>query len=190
MHQLRLLFSLLTVAFSSQLSISRLDPLETQSGKYLDVTAVVSSPSRPHPALIQCWRLLSHPFNTYPTVGKSVFLGTVTNATMVVLPPHSGEGWHKPPHPMFFVLLSGTAHVRVPDISRHHIDELAQQDVSEDQEAWIEVGGPNQIVLALDTLGRGHLTFYPGDTATVALQIPLGNVDAPKHVLLHEGPCR
>lgn len=31
-----------------------------------------------------------------------------------------------------------------------------------------------QIVLALDVLGKGHLTFYPGAEESVALQVPLG----------------
>ena len=109
---------------------------------------------------------------------------------MVVLPPHSEEGWHKPPYPMFFVLLSGKAHVRAPYSSQQHVNALPQPATSEDQEVWIEIGSPNQIVLALDTLGMGHLTFYPGDTGTVALQIPLADEEAPDHVILHKGPCR
>ena len=190
MQLLLFLTTLLTDVLSSQVKISQLDAPEIQSQEYLNVTAVVSSPSPPHTALIQCWCIPSHPFNTYPTVGKSVFLGTVNNATMVVLPPHSEEGWHKPPFPMFFVLLSGKAHVQAPQTSRQPVDTLAQQYVSEDQEVWIEVGSSNQIVLALDTLGKGHLTFYPGNTETVALQIPLADEEAPDHVLLHEGPCQ
>ena len=181
---------MLTTALSSQVGLPQLDVLEAHSRKYLNVTAVVSSPSPPHHAFLQCWRLLSHPFKTYPTVGRSVFLGAVTNATLVILPPHSEEGWHKPPYPMFFVLLSGKAHVRAPHSSQQQVDVLAQQDVPKDQEVWIEVGRSNQIVLALDTLGEGHLTFYPGHTETVALQIPLADEEAPDHVLLHGGPCQ
>ena len=166
---------LLTDVLSSQVKISQLDAPEIQSQEYLNVTAVVSSPSPPHTALIQCWCIPSHPFNTYPTVGKSVFLGTVNNATMVVLPPQSEEGWHKPPFPMFFVLLSGKAHVQAPQTSRQPVDTLAQQYVSENQEVWIEVGSSNQIVLALDTLGQRPFDILSWRTPRQwLLQIPAG----------------
>lgn len=57
------------------------------------------------------------------------------------------------------------------------------------QDVWIEVGSPNQMVLALDTRGKGHLTFYPGDEDTVALQIPLTDAETLEHELLHDGAC-
>lgn len=60
------------------------------------VTAVLNSKSPPYHAIIECWAL-STPFKTYPTVGKALSLGDTRNATYVVLPPNSGEGWHRPP---------------------------------------------------------------------------------------------
>jgi hypothetical protein len=60
------------------------------------VTAVLNSKSPPYHAIIECWAL-STPFKTYPTVGKALALGDTSNATYVVLPPNSGEGWHRPP---------------------------------------------------------------------------------------------
>lgn len=95
---------------------------------------------------------------------------------MVILPPRSEEGWHKPPHPMLFVLLSGRSHVVTPHANGS-------------QEVWIDVAGPNQMVLALDSLGKGHLTYYPSDQETVALQIPLANVDDLQVDVLHDGGC-
>lgn len=62
----------------------------------LQVTAVLNSQSPPYHAIIECWAL-STPFKTYPTVGKALTLGDTSNATYVVLPPHTGEGWHRPP---------------------------------------------------------------------------------------------
>lgn len=60
------------------------------------VTAVLNSPAPPYHAMIECWALAA-PFATYPTVGKALSLGETSNATYVVLPPRSGEGWHRPP---------------------------------------------------------------------------------------------
>ncbi|RVX73171.1 hypothetical protein B0A52_02298 [Exophiala mesophila] len=64
------------------------------------ISTVLNDPSPPYAAEIQCWRLLNSIFHTYPTVGKAAFLGDVSNLTYVVLPPRSGEGWHRPPAPM------------------------------------------------------------------------------------------
>ena len=130
----------------------------SSSTNHLQLTAITHSDIPPHDSRIQCLNITSNAFHTYPTVGKSLFLSPVANLTYVVLPPRSGEGWHKPPHPMFFILLSGKARVVTP---------------STEEEISIEPGGPNQLLLALDTLGRGHQTFYPGDEPTVALRVPL-----------------
>jgi len=63
------------------------------------VTAVLNFPSPPYHAVIECWAL-STPFNTYPTIGKALSLGDTANATYVVLPAGSAEGWHRPPSDM------------------------------------------------------------------------------------------
>ena len=65
--------------------------------QHLVATAVVSGPD--DVAEIECWEF-STPLHEYPTVGAAVALADVTNVTYVVLPPRSGEGLHKPPHPM------------------------------------------------------------------------------------------
>jgi hypothetical protein len=66
---------------------------------YLHLTAVVSDEKDGH-AKFECWQI-STPFASYPTVGDSISgLADVTNVSYVVLPPKSGEGIHKPPHPM------------------------------------------------------------------------------------------
>ena len=109
--------------------------------------------------------------------------------TFVVLPPHSSEGWHNPPVPMFFVLLRGEATVYTYD--PHHKDgDNGTEEISADPDGYapqsiigrlepkhqnvsISVGSPNQILLALDLKGRGHWTDYPSEEETWALQIPL-----------------
>ena len=69
------------------------------SQRFLHLTAVVSDENDDH-AKFECWRMAT-PFATYPTVGESISgLAEVANISYVVLPPRSGEGIHKPPHPM------------------------------------------------------------------------------------------
>ncbi|KIW95408.1 uncharacterized protein Z519_03992 [Cladophialophora bantiana CBS 173.52] len=197
----------------------------------LHMTALTNHPVPPYLARVQCWAL-SAGFTVYPTVGHALALGAVDNATYVVLPPRGAEGWHRPPHPMFFVLLSGVAQVYVPnagggddrgegatdssgtdgfgsdgDYGYDHGRGLQQQQHQEqrqsqhrqpppDDEGWttlaITPGSPHQILIAADTDARakGHLTFYPGDGETVALQIPFRDTAVPPHMVVHEGPCR
>lgn len=129
---------------------------ETQ---YLHLTALVSTHENPN-ARFECWQI-STPFSTYPTVGQSIpHLADVPNISYVELPPRSNEGVHNPPHAMFFVLLSGLAHVTLFD-----------GDEGEGEGLWI-MEGVNGLMIAADVVGRGHVTEYPSDKVTVALQIP------------------
>jgi hypothetical protein len=73
----------------------------------------------------------------------------------------------------FFVLLSGQAHVLLPDGSA---------------ELWIEEG-INGLMIAADVIGTGHYTAYPSDKETHALQIPFKNGELPMHKVLHPGTC-
>ena len=180
----------------------------------LYITALTNQPDPPHHARIECWSL-NNKFNTYPTVGKSLSLGDVDSITYVVLPPRSAEGWHRPPHPMYFVLLSGVAQVYVPatktnahattrqsagstqyqaNVEAEHDSRTTAQPMPDD-ENWdfitITPGSPQQILIAADTdlRAKGHLTFYPGNGETVALQIPFSGGNVPGHVVVHEGGC-
>ncbi|KIW32152.1 uncharacterized protein PV07_03722 [Cladophialophora immunda] len=240
---------------SSSASISESDATT------LYITALTNHRDPPYLARAQCWALAA-PFTVYPTVGRALALGAVDNATYVVLPPRSAEGWHRPPHAMFFVLLSGLAQVYVPrrdgesatmlshgydddgdgygygegdDInyavnpassssspSSHPGQARLQQHRHQlplhephpqprpDDPRWdtitITPGSPNQLLVAADTdpRARGHLTFYPGDGESVALQVPFresgsgsgsGSAAAaapvvPGHRVVHEGACR
>lgn len=121
----------------------------------------------------ECWQMAE--FVKYPTVGMAVpGVSEVTNISYVVLPPRSSEGYHRPPHPMFFVLLSGQAHVTIPE---HSDDEL-----------WISEG-KNNLMIAADTVGKGHITDYPSDSSTHALQIPFRDGRLPEHTVLRSGVC-
>ncbi|KAM0810352.1 putative Cupin type-1 domain-containing protein [Seiridium cardinale] len=112
---------------------------------------------------------------TYPTVGIALALADVSNVTYVVLPPRASEGFHNPPHPMLFILLSGLAHVTVPDSSK---DEI-----------WV-MEGLNGLLVATDLTGRGHVTEYPSDKETVALQLPFRDGKIAEHEVLYRGACQ
>jgi hypothetical protein len=144
--------------------------LPSNGNQFLTATAVVSDSN--DNARIECWEFTA-PFAEYPTVGMALALANVSNLTYVVLPPRSKEGLHKPPHIMFFVLLSGLAHVTLPDGS---------------DEVWI-MEGVNGLIVAADTTGIGHYTEYPSDKETVALQIPFADGKVPAHDVLKEGAC-
>ncbi|KIW67661.1 hypothetical protein PV04_06893 [Phialophora macrospora] len=176
--------------------------MEPQSNSTtLYMTALTNHASPPYNARLQCWSL-ANTFTTYPTVGKALSLGNVDNATYVVLPPRSAEGWHRPPHLMFFVLLSGLAQVFAPktnSVIPRAVDMPLQAPPMVDASAYtrqwdvitIAPGSPQQILIAADTDVRspGHLTYYPGDGETVALQIPISGGVVPEHTVVHEGGC-
>ncbi|CAI6094524.1 unnamed protein product [Clonostachys chloroleuca] len=138
---------------------------------HLQLTAVVSD--KDQNAAFECWEF-STAFTEYPTVGSAVNgLADVSNISYVILPPRSGEGLHKPPHPMFFALLSGSAHITLPE---------------GDDELWIR-DGENGLIVAVDTVGVGHYTEYPSDIPAIALQIPFKDGVAPTHRVIKHGPC-
>ena len=54
-------------------------------------------------------------------------------------------------------------------------------------------GGRRGLILAVDTANvstLGHITNYPSNEETVALQIPTLNNQVPAHTILHDGPCK
>jgi len=82
---------------------------------------------------------------------------------------------------MFFVLLSGLAHVTLP---------TTDPDSESSEGLWIEGGGGvKSIIIATDTRGEGHYTAYPGEKTSVALQIPFEDGVVPEHVVVGEGAC-
>lgn len=70
--------------------------------EYLTATAVMSDDNGD--AKIQCWQFTKE-LTIYPTIGKVLPFGEVSNLSYVVLPPGSAEGIHKPPHPMHVYFL-------------------------------------------------------------------------------------
>lgn len=78
----------------------------------------------------------------------------------------------------FFVLLSGLAHVTLP----------GTPEDDDENELWI-VPGVNGLIIAADTVGEGHVTRYPADIPSVALQIPFTDGKPPKHRVVSQGIC-
>jgi len=163
-----------SLAWASIADQSTLRTPESSTSKRLRISAVVNTDHEPYHAKIECWELET-PFSEYPTVGKAVWLGDVANMTYVTLPQRSKEGLHHPPHSMFFVLLSGIAHVRLPT-------------APDSEGLWIEEG-VNPLIVATDTEGIGHYTDYPGDKETIALQVPFKDGIVPEHSVVSDGAC-
>lgn len=59
---------------------------------------------------------------------------------------------------------------------------------SDDAGLWI-MQSANPVIVAVDVEGPGHITEYPTDVESVALQIPFRNGQIPKYELLHDGIC-
>lgn len=81
----------------------------------------------------------------------------------------------------YVAFLTGLAHLTLPNTT-----------ISPTTEAWVQ-GGKYGLILAVDTTGvsdSGHITDYPSDADTVAMQIPLKEGVIPKHTVLYAGPCQ
>lgn len=182
-----LLYGICLVALSAVDATQR--PLADHGASQLLVTAILSHPEPPHHAYMQCVQVMSSKFHEYPTVGRAIYLSGAANTTLVELPPDSEEGWHRPPAPMWFVLLHGKAVVQTPWTGDEVVIEPPRADGSVREVSETGRIEP-QMILALDTLGKGHLTFYPGSEATVALQIPLGaSHGSLEWQIVRDGPC-
>jgi hypothetical protein len=78
-------------------------------------------------------------------------------------------------------VLSGLVHIRIPTST---LEPSAS-------EVWVE-GGRHGLIIAADIPSRsryGHFAEFPGDAATVLVQVPTANGEIPDHDLLHMGPC-
>ncbi|OJJ44051.1 hypothetical protein ASPZODRAFT_33732, partial [Penicilliopsis zonata CBS 506.65] len=130
---------------------------------------------------LECWSLdpgftVSAQAGTSGSASLSLgALGGSTNATYVVIPGRYDGGQHNAPTVQWVVFLSGLAHITLP----HSIDD-----------AWI-LGGEDGVILALDTaaVSDGHITTYPSNEVTVALELPIAGSVVPEHRVLYSGAC-
>lgn len=92
----------------------------------------------------------------------------------------------------YFVLLSGAAHVHAPspNVGIGEGRDTHHERKHEHEHLYIKPG-QNQLIIAVDSDLRapGHLTYYPGDTETVALQIPFREGIIPEHTFVKSGAC-
>ena len=158
--------------------------LSLSATAHLTISAVVSD--RNGGTHIECWEI-SYPAFQYPPVGKGVRLGHVCNPTYVVLPLDRAkiytslliqcEYTHRRRTgmnlPLFWALLSCLAHVTLPN---------------DDDDLWI-MEGVNNLIIAVDVVGVGHIMDYPSDKPTVAPQIPFEDGRIPPHTVLRKGAC-
>lgn len=74
----------------------------------------------------------------------------------------------------FVLFTSGTINVTLPHSSDYAV-------VRHDR---------NAIVVAVDTIGTGHISKYPSDSITITYQLPFKGGIPPSHAVLYEGPCK
>ncbi|BCR83390.1 uncharacterized protein ACHE_10792A [Aspergillus chevalieri] len=165
---------LLTTLLTSTAAIAA-----TATAPDLNTLNVTVIGARNNKSILECWAL--DPGFTESsqagTAGSEILnLGSVSgNASYSVIPAKFDGGRHNAPAMQWVVFLSGLAHISLPH---------------SDKEAWIR-GGKGGAILALDTAkvsGDGHVTKYPSDEVTVALQVPLKE-KVPGHHVLHGGAC-
>ncbi|KAI1077723.1 hypothetical protein F5B20DRAFT_551140 [Whalleya microplaca] len=143
----------------------------------LNVTAIAGVGGR---SVLQCWQMRT-PFAISTDAGTAgvarADLSDVRDLAYLILPSNYDGGLHTAPAKQWVAFVSGLAHLSLPD----------------DPEASAYVlGGDFGLIFAADTADvsqQGHITRYPGNTETIALQIPTRNGTVPPHNVLHAGPC-
>ncbi|KAI4159607.1 MAG: hypothetical protein LQ342_006445 [Letrouitia transgressa] len=142
----------------------------------LNLTAISAAKSV---SILECWQLQPafKVSSQAGTKGSAIQqLGNLTSATYSVLPARFDGGLHNAPAVQYVILLSGLAHITIPG--------------SKD-EAWV-LGGLNGLLIAADTAdvsAKGHVTQYPSNEVTTALQIATEGEAVPPHTVLHPGAC-
>jgi hypothetical protein len=144
--------------------------------KSLHLTAITTNAN--NASIFECWSL-SPPFTTSTgsgTIGASTLpLGSFSQGQgYTVIPPHFDAGVHNAPAPQLVVFLSGLANVSLVEAN----------------EFVMVKGGKNGVIIAVDTMGTGHITRYTGNKETIILQLPFEGGKVPEHVVVHGGACR
>jgi len=151
-------------------------------------------------SVLECWQIPEFAASASAgTVGAlNLFLGDGSNATYTVIPPRFNGGVHNAPavqyaraiqnamastltrKPRLVSFTSGLIHITLPNTT-----------ICPTTEAWIQ-GGKYGLIIAADTANvskYGHITTYPGDAVTIAMQIPFKPGYIPEHTVLYPGPC-
>ncbi|EJD36632.1 hypothetical protein AURDEDRAFT_188330 [Auricularia subglabra TFB-10046 SS5] len=157
-------------------SLSLLAAAGLAAARTLNITALTGHKGQ---SALECWSM-HPPFTESGQEGTAgaltMQLGNLANASYSILPPQFNAGLHNAPNVQYVVFLSGLAHISLP-----HGNDSA-----------FVLGGANGFLFAADTAAvskDGHLTVYPSDEPTRALQIPTANGRVPPHKVIHAGPC-
>lgn len=141
----------------------------------LNLTTLTSSKGL---SVFECWQLQPGFASSSQkgTVGAEIMqLGGLANASYSIIPANFSAGLHNAPNVQYVIFMSGVAHITFP---------------SSNASAVIRGGTPASILLAVDTDTTGHITTYPSDEQTIALQIPTAGGIVPNHTVLHSGACK
>lgn len=168
-----------------------------QAEEHFNITAIGAANGR---STIECWQI-ARPFDisTDPgTAGTAAQqLGDSTNLTFTILPPRFDGGLHHAPavqyvthdylvsarlsclltHLRYVAFTSGVAVVSLPDSN----------------ETATVIGGKYGLIVAADIASvskQGHITRYPSNSTTTALQIRMKDNTPPKYSILHSGACQ
>jgi len=78
--------------------------------------------------------------------------------------------------------ISGIAHFALPDPSK----PLSSGAIGEE---FYVTGGVSGIVIAADTVGTGHYTFFPSSETTLALALPFVGGKPPNYRIVKNSAC-
>lgn len=163
---------------------------------FLNITAISAQNGS---SVLQCWQILPG-FTTSSqagTTGASILqLGNLANMSYSVLPPKFNAGLHNAPTPQYVTSRTSTlsrilTHLHSPERWVAFLSGLAHITLPNSTvDAYVH-GGKDGFIFAADTaaVSGGHLTNYPSNSETVALQIPTGGT-IPQHNVLYSGPCK
>ncbi|KAI0004005.1 hypothetical protein F4779DRAFT_81257 [Xylariaceae sp. FL0662B] len=147
-----------------------------RAASYLNLTTITG---RNNISVLECWQLKT-PFASSDVPGvagtQTLQMGDTENASYGIIPPRFDGGLHNAPAKQYVWYISGLSHISLPNATG---------------DAWV-YGGKYGLVYADDTAdisSWGHLTQYPGNDETIAIQIPVEGGVNPEHSVLHDGPC-
>ncbi|GAB1315328.1 hypothetical protein MFIFM68171_05538 [Madurella fahalii] len=179
------------------LSVAAREAVANTVAQPLNITALSS---RNGYSVLECWQLSSVPTDAMSAANYAV--GNTTVATWSRIEPrtHIGEAWA--PHVQLSIILNGLIRITSPAPVANAVSAsvCAQDGLSGDagrpdpKVAYIMPGTiQSSVLIAADiraaSIIAGHFTEFPSDEPTILVQIPFVGNKAPKHTVIHDGPC-
>ncbi|KAJ4346096.1 hypothetical protein N0V95_005712 [Ascochyta clinopodiicola] len=143
----------------------------------LNITAISAANNA---ARLECWQLAAPPVLGRGAVNFA--LGDFDDAFVGIIPPNTTAGTlNNAAQVQYSLFLSGLAHISTPNSGLPaHLNDV-----------WIS-GGRHGMLIAADlkeVAAKGHITEFPSQDRTIIAQFPVVGNKAPKHRVLHVGPC-